>query len=308
MQTRHIRAFLAIAESGSIRAGARSLGISQPALTRTIRELEASLAAPLFVRSAQGTEFTKYGNAFLARAMASNEQLRLAKEEIGQLLGEKGGNVAIGLATLPSLLMGAQALNEFWKDHPDAKVRLVDGRFRFLVNSIHQGSIEFAICHVPQKIPDGLRINVEPLFKQSLIPVVRRGHPALRHKSLADLRDARWLLTTSDPVVWDYVGAAFSRHKLAPPRAVVVCESFPAMLPLLEQSDLVAALPAGILSQSDLAQRLAAVPIAEKLYCTTVALIHAEGIPLTPLASQLMQIFRRIGRRIKATGKTTSGR
>ena len=113
MLLRRIRAFLAIAENGSIRGAARRIGVSQPALTKTLKELENSLSAPLVVRSAQGVTLTKYGEALLVRARLADAELRRASDEIGQMLGAKGGQIAVGLSPVASLLLAPDALKRF---------------------------------------------------------------------------------------------------------------------------------------------------------------------------------------------------
>ena len=85
MRLSQIRDFLAVADTGSIRAAARSLGLTQPALTKSLRQLEAELGAVLVTRSVRGIVFTALGQAFLTRARSIDGDLRRAREEIAQL-------------------------------------------------------------------------------------------------------------------------------------------------------------------------------------------------------------------------------
>src|SRR5258705_11931080 len=97
MRLSQIRDFLAVVESGGIRAAARELGVSQPAITRSVRRLEAELHTRLLQRTPTGVVPTQAGRAFLARARAAQAELRKAEGEADQL-GEKGGSVAFGVS------------------------------------------------------------------------------------------------------------------------------------------------------------------------------------------------------------------
>src|SRR6188508_1885518 len=88
MKLHQIRDLLAVAEKGSLRAAARQLGLAQPSISRSIRELERELGAPLLERQARGTVLTPTGKLFASRAGAAASELRRAREEIAQLHGE----------------------------------------------------------------------------------------------------------------------------------------------------------------------------------------------------------------------------
>ncbi len=85
MRLSQIRDFVAVVESGGIRAAARKLGVSQPAITRSVRSLEAELHAPLLRRTPTGVVPTTPGRALFARARAAQAELRKAEEEVAHV-------------------------------------------------------------------------------------------------------------------------------------------------------------------------------------------------------------------------------
>ena len=93
----HIRAFVEVAREGSIRGASRALAISQPALTKAIKELEEGLSAQLFVRRSQGVALTENGESFYQHASLILEELRVAQDELLQRQGEQAGQINIGL-------------------------------------------------------------------------------------------------------------------------------------------------------------------------------------------------------------------
>ena len=98
MKLNQFRDVVAIAERGSLRAAARHLQLAQPALTRSVQELERELGAPLFERRARGMILTPIGQAFVRRASAVLTEVRRARDEAEQLHGGTSGKVVAGLS------------------------------------------------------------------------------------------------------------------------------------------------------------------------------------------------------------------
>ena len=105
MKDHQLKALVQVAESGSIRAAARNMNLSQSALTKALRELEEDVGAELLLRSYKGIEFTQAGGTLLHRARLALSILDKAKEEIAQLRGS--GEVKLAIAVTP--LVGALA-------------------------------------------------------------------------------------------------------------------------------------------------------------------------------------------------------
>ena len=100
MHLAQLRAFTTIIDAGSIRAGARQLGVSQPAATKGLRALEKELDAVLVQRSSKGIVLTPAGKAFLGRARAIQGEWRQAHEELATLAGSNIQTVRVGVASV----------------------------------------------------------------------------------------------------------------------------------------------------------------------------------------------------------------
>ena len=105
MKLTALEALVAAVEEGSLRGAARRLGISQPALTKTIRELERELAAVLLQRSTTGVSPTPQGLVLCERARVVSRELRDAVEQIDQLGGRIAAPMLGGMITAPLLSM-----------------------------------------------------------------------------------------------------------------------------------------------------------------------------------------------------------
>src|SRR6266853_2143696 len=105
MRLRQIQNFVAVVESSSIRGAARKLGVSQPAITKSVRSLEEELHSRLVQRTPHGIVPTPAGRAFFARARVAHSELRKAEEEMAQLAGNGTGSVAFGAGPTATLLV-----------------------------------------------------------------------------------------------------------------------------------------------------------------------------------------------------------
>lgn len=119
-----LRAFVSVARQGSIRAASRTMNLSQPALTKSIKELEEGLGARLFIRRRQGVTLTDCGEAFFKRASLILEELRVAQEDISQRLGGTSGRVNLGVGASIARTIMPEVVDRFHREFPDVKVRI----------------------------------------------------------------------------------------------------------------------------------------------------------------------------------------
>ncbi|WP_158913255.1 LysR substrate-binding domain-containing protein [Caulobacter sp. S45] len=299
MKLRYIRAFLAIVETGSIRGASLKLGVSQPALTKALQDLEAQLGAMLITRTATGSAPTKAGQAFFERAKWIDLELRRAREEVSQMSGGGAGSVAVGLSPVASMVMAAEAVGRFRKSFPAAKLKIGGGVFDYALSGLRQGRFDFAVGGMPIATI-AADVEVEILMRNQIVPWVRNGHPLAKARTLAELAEAELMLTSDDPSFVEIISSHFLKLSAPQPRIAVTCESFPALLELIPQTDLVAFFPDNLLANEHVASVMAPIPIAEPLPVTSLALIKKAGAPLTPLAEHLADNFRRLARRLAA--------
>ncbi|MDU4313501.1 MAG: LysR family transcriptional regulator, partial [Klebsiella michiganensis] len=141
----HIRAFVEVAREGSIRGASRALAISQPALTKAIKELEEGLSAQLFVRRSQGVALTENGESFYQHASLILEELRAAQDELLQRQGEQAGQINIGLGASVARSLMPSVICRFHQQHPLVKVRIMEGQLLAMINELRQGELDFTI-------------------------------------------------------------------------------------------------------------------------------------------------------------------
>jgi len=292
----HLQEVVAIAEHGSIRAAARALNLAQPALTRSLADLERELGVPLFERHARGVVATSAGTAVVGRATAILEDLRRAREEVAQLRGATGGTVAAGLSTAAHIGLLPPALRPFRARYPDTQLQIIEGLYPTLEPLFRTGVLDFYIGPDPgSPLPPGLAGEV--LGPGNRVVLCRKGHPLAGARSLADLVGADWITTSVTADAADEMGRLFDAHGLPPPRLAVRSRSALTVMTCLAHSDLLAMVPRGWTRFALTREALIPVEVAEELAAPAIMLIRRHDLPLTPAATHLLDLMRRaIGR------------
>ena len=296
MRLNQIRFFLAVVESGSIRAAARQLAVSPPAITKGLRQLEDELHGRLVERTQHGVVTTPAGRAFVARARVVQAELRKAEEEFAQFAGGRAGSVAFGVGPTPMFLVVPEALARFRQQYPDAGVRIVEGLSPAILPMVRDETLDFVLVLRPVgKLESGLRFR--PLFQDTLVIAARKGHPLRNEQSLSRLQDAEWLAAGPDWVI-PALSRLFSAPGLRAPRSMTHCDSFHSVFALLAATDMVAAMPRRLLMSPFARGVLQQIPIAERMPSNTQGIVTRADALLTPVASAMAKAVTAVAREL----------
>ena len=292
MKLHQLRDVVAIAERGGLRAAARHLHLAQPALTRSLTELERELGSPLFERHARGMVLTVAGMAFVQRATAILHEVRRARDEVAQLGGGTQGSVTVALSIAAHMALLPKALKPFRQRYTVVRLHIIEGIYPTLEAGLRDGSTDFYIGPAPSHpVPPDLLQTV--LSDNTRVVLGRRGHPLANKGSLAGLTEADWATTSITLHAEEELGQVFSAHGLPSPRLVLQSQSALTLLVTLANTDLLAMVPVQWLAFKPIARTLAAIPVKEPLPAPAIVLIHRAGLPLTPAASFLVDLLRR---------------
>ena len=292
MTLNQIRNVVAIAERGSLRSAARFLGVTQPSITRSIRELEHSLGVVLFERKATGMCLTLMGKALVRRGISIQNEIRRVQSEIEQLKGNQVGSISIGLSTASHIALLPRVIGPFERRFPQVKLHISEGLFPGIERDLLDGVMDFyvgplaGISHPPELV-------VEQLFTNRRLVFARRGHPLAKATSLRELTGARWVADALTLVGGDELAALFAEYGAPPPEVVVSGQTSLSTIMALAGSNLLAALPQQWLPLLELSGQVVQVPIRETLAAATICMASRASLPLTPVAEQLADLFRR---------------
>jgi LysR family transcriptional regulator, pca operon transcriptional activator len=179
---RHLIYFAEVARLGSVIKAAEALRISQPAVSKTLRELEEELGVDLFDRSHRNVVLTVSGSMFLQYAHASVAALHQGVDLVTQSLAAKALTITIGALPTVSARILPNAVKLFNAAMPSSRIRIVTGPNEFLMSQLRRGAFDLVIGRMGE--PDIMKgFSFEHLYSEKVAFVVRCGHPLLSIKA-----------------------------------------------------------------------------------------------------------------------------
>jgi LysR family transcriptional regulator, regulator of abg operon len=299
MKLSSLRALTAAVEEGSLRAAARRLGVSQPALTKMIRELERELATSLLLRSTTGVIATAQGMVLYEHAIAADRELSNAVDQIRQLGGRMSGTLSIGAVPLAVMLLIPEALRTFGLAFPEIQLRITEELYIAQLTRLRKGEVDIALGPLPDQLPPG-EFTVETLMPIEMVIVVRKGSPLARARHLADLSDAPWVYTGATPDS-GYAKVLYERHGLKPPPASALVNSTLGLLAIIASGSCVGLLPRQIAVHPFAMQHLDMVPVAEGPLCLTLSALARAETALKPSVRHFLAHLHRAAHQLGRT-------
>ncbi|MDH6152020.1 MULTISPECIES: LysR substrate-binding domain-containing protein [Paraburkholderia] len=224
MKLHQLRALVAVADQGSIAGAARSLFVSQPAVTKAIRELESDIGITLLGRSVTGVTLTSTGESLVRRARLIVGELERAEEQMAIEKGALEGKITVGVTPITALTLLPGAYERFRRDMPQIRVTFLEQTTTRLLDNLRQGTLDFALGTSAEVLSDSA-MQVTDLAVYPLAFAVRQNGLLAQATSLADLCDAEWLHSDTTGAYPIYVAELFRRHGLPPPQRMTLCTS-----------------------------------------------------------------------------------
>lgn len=295
MRLSQIQEFVTAVQTGSLRAAARRLDVSQPAITKSLQQLEAELHVQLLQRTSRGVVPTRAGQAFLARARIVQAELRKAEDDLASLHGGGAGSVAFGTAPASCLLIVPEAVLAFRRRYPQVRVRITEGGNTALLPLVRDGTLDFSMGQKPTATLDPT-LKFRPLLRLELVVAGRSGHPRAACKSLRELVDASWLIFNA-PGSGGMLEQTFAAAGLPAPRDVVHCESYATALGLLSQTDTLALIVPALLTASCTQKPLVRIDVTETVTAPVIGIYTRAGTPFTPATAVMAQALTAAARK-----------
>ncbi|MDQ2891228.1 MAG: LysR substrate-binding domain-containing protein [Gemmatimonadota bacterium] len=182
----HLRVFAAVAEHGGFSRAADVLRLSQPAVSKSVQELERQVGLALFDRAGRTPRLTEAGLALFVRARELFGVERLAVEELSALRGLERGILRVGASTTVATYFLPPLLARFHEQHPGVVLRVVSANTRAIARRLLEGRLDVAIVEGPVK---HARILVVPWRQDELVLIAPATHPLVRRRRVlaADL-------------------------------------------------------------------------------------------------------------------------
>ncbi len=297
IKVQDLRMIVALDDHGTILNAANIMGLSQPAITKRLQDLEKDLGVTLFHRMSRGVEPTPYGEIIIKHAHIILNQLRNAEGEVSDLSVGLGGRLCIGIPVAASTDLVSAAIVELLEKRKNVQVTMVEDYNIRLIPSLKRGNLDLIVGRLPKKTQFE-DINIEGFYKESLQIVVRNEHPLAKRKkvTLKDLSEWNWLMPPHDSIMYTQLENFFRKKGAKMPTVSVYSLSHAGSLKVVQQQNLIAAFPQESIANEVKADRLKVLDIDLSSEATEVGIITRQSGFSSPAAEMFMDIIRKIGK------------
>jgi DNA-binding transcriptional LysR family regulator len=178
LKLRQLAHALAVWRHGNFRRAAAEQNLSQPALSRSIHNLEEALGVPLFDRQAAEVTLTTFGEAFLHRAEAILIEAAELEREMSLMKGLGTGRFSVAIGVYPAAMSGVRALAELLKNHPGLQVRLELRHWRDVERMVRNRQVDIGFGELAH-LQEASELHLEPIARHEVVFFCRGGHPLL---------------------------------------------------------------------------------------------------------------------------------
>ena len=194
---RLLRVFVAVAHQESFTRAAAQLGLTQPAVSKSMRELERQAGVALVERGATGVRLTEPGRVLLAHARTILAEARAAEESLKAIRGVGGGALRIGASpTIATYLLPA-VLQHFHVRHPGVEVSLHTAPSRAIARSLLEREIDIGL--IEAAVPDDPRLQMAPWRDDELVAIAAPSHPLAPQSPIETTALAQELIVLREP-------------------------------------------------------------------------------------------------------------
>ncbi len=239
---RRLELLFSFTERQHISAAAIAIGVSQPAASMALHDLEASVGVPLFDRAHSGVALNEAGELLLVHLKRAMTQLRLAATEISALKGVIEGQIIVGALPFSRPFVLPTAIGSLLKQHPRLQVRTVESPMEALTTGLRLGDVDFLVGALPAG-PIESGFVIEQLLKPPMAVLARSDHPLTLRTSLelADVLEASWVLPRPGTPTREALSLCLVQHGLPEPRVAVESSDLSVIRGLLLETDMISA-------------------------------------------------------------------
>lgn len=295
LRLRDLHVFFAVAKEGSMAKAAQRLGVTQPAVSKVIADLEDTLSVRLLDRGPRGVEATIFGQALLKRGSAAFDELKQSVRDMQSLADPTTGELRIGCSEAIAISILSPILQQFARKYPrvvmyvSAVPPLPDRKQDFLLG-------RFMKPLTSDPLWDDF--NVEFLFEDPLVVTTDKQSPWARRRRVdpAELIDEPWIL--SEPDTWNYtcVAEAFKSRGLDMPKVVLMARSVDLRLHFLAGGRFIAAFANSVARMHTDRYALKVLPMDWTVRSSSIAIITLKHRTLNPVAARFIEDLRNFTR------------
>lgn len=300
LKLRHLQLLVALDQFRHVGRAAEFLSVTQPAVSKTLAEVERMLDTPLFERGPRGTEPTSAGVSLVRFARSVLAGFERTRDEIAAEASGARGRTSVGAMVVATPVLLARAVERLKGHSAQTTVLVEEGDLTRLLPKLRLGELDLFVGRLEPgyAAPD---LETEALYEDPMVAVVQAGHP------LARKRQVRWADIAGQPCVMPPPWASlrvkleqqFFAHGLHPPADIVESASFLSQISFLHQRGAVAFMARTVARHFAQQGLLAVLRLPVTVELPPVGLITLRGQPMTPVTQGLLECLREVGGSIR---------
>lgn len=294
LKPHQLQYLIAVAEQGSLRQAAQSLGVSPAAVSKGLKELEDTAEVALFERQASGYVLSAAGRMLLARARSITAEMTAALQELRNVGSGTITTLSVGITPWILHTVLPAVLTQFHRVRPDVRLRIHETLGTDYA-ALREGTIDFAIGLSPaaETAPD---LVIRPLFSYEQAVACRVDHPCSRVTSMDKLTGYGWILSHNI----EQYGSPYREYFLAhfgpdlpevPSAALYFTRSSVAALHVVENSDMLSILPWPLVEAMRDRYRITAIPLREQVAERLTSFITRRNTPCNGAIGQFVEVL-----------------
>lgn len=299
MEPRDLQYFAVVAEYGNLRRAADAIGISQPALSKTLRRLEKSAGTKVVNRVPKGVELTAMGRTLLSHAQRLQLAMDDVLKEVADLNGGRSGLLRIGGSFEAAEFLLPSACAILMQRSPDVVAKITAGTNEALVPALRNGDLDLIISGLPKAVDED--VVQTALWEDDFIVCAASNHPLAHRKrvTIADLAQERWALASANVLSWQQMFRAFADSGMPPPRVVMEANFRLVRLQAVSLSGLLSFVPRWELTQSAKRFRLVEIPVKELAWSRQFGVRYRKNSYSSPSARKFIEILKMEAKRLR---------
>jgi DNA-binding transcriptional LysR family regulator len=301
VKLRDLHVLKTAAHLGSMGKAARQLGVSQPAISKAITDLEDVLGVPLLDRSRQGVEPTRYGSALLRWSAAAVDNLRQGVEEIDFLADPTAGELRIGTTEVMTAGLVPAVIDRLSHQYPRIVFKVIQAATNMQqYRDLHERNVDLVLGRIVEPITDE-GLNIEILFEDPLFVAAGINNKWQRRRKIdpAELVNEPWALPPYDTYIGSILKEAFRAKNLDVPRVTVMSTSIQLYTALLATSRFLAVRPASALRLSGKRLSEKALSVDLQIRPVRVGIVTLKNRTINPVAQLFIECARKIAKPLR---------
>ncbi|WP_322045084.1 LysR family transcriptional regulator [Paraburkholderia sp. J67] len=294
MKLRQLDALRAVAEAGSLHEAARRLFLTQPAISRSIRELEVELGMQLLTRAASGATLTPFAQQVLKRVMAVHREIERIEEDARAARGELGGQLTLAVTPPASTRALADSLSELAAARPGVKLQVIEARAENIADGLRDGTIDIGVftqyCEPKNELFEWIK-----LYELDVLLTIPASYTGSETLTVEQIHALQWLSLDSPSDTSSFMATLFGQYGMPIPERTLRCSAMTLYLDLSAQIEAVSiwtALAKPLILQRVKAGTLKLLDLVEPMPRIGMYLAYSSEDLLTATAQQFVRLLR----------------